>query len=63
MTRTVTNGYRVVWDLGYYIDTEDADYALDLYLGLCKLPAFLEDLRRPRIVRVSEGELIFPIPT
>lgn len=60
MTRPhVKNGYRVVWDIGWWLEYETADEALDLYLALRGLPAFQDDLFRPRIVRVQNGELQF----
>lgn len=58
--RKVWNGYRVVWDVGWWLDYEDADKALDLYLSLRDLPAFQEDIRRPQLFRVSAGKLILP---
>lgn len=53
----IKNGYRVVWDLGFCLDYEDADEALDLYCRLSVLPAFQEDVRRPLVLSIKDGEL------
>lgn len=52
------NGYRVFWDIGYSLDYEDADEALDFYCAMAEHPWHQEDIRRPRIFRVRNGELI-----
>jgi hypothetical protein len=57
----VWNGYRVVWDVGWWLEYADADEALDACLALSSLPAFQEDVRRPRVFRVREGQAVFPL--
>lgn len=61
-TPHVWNGYRVVWDLGWWLDYENADTALDLYCALSKLPAFQEEPYRPVIVPIRGGVLQFGPP-
>lgn len=53
----VENGYRVVWGVGFWLDYTSADEALDLYCALEPLPAFEDELLRPRIVPIRGGEL------
>lgn len=55
----VRDGWRLFWDVGYWLDYEDADEALDAYCALASLPAFQEDVRRPRIFRRRDGKTIF----
>lgn len=62
--KRVLDGYRLFWDVGWWLDYDDADEALDACLALSSLPAFQEDIRRPRIFRVRNGEIRFdPMPS
>lgn len=58
------NGYRVVWFPGYWIDHATYDEAHAMFCALESLPAFRDELFRPRIVKIRDGRLdldaVFP---
>lgn len=59
MEAQVENGYRVVWDTGYFLDYDTYDEAHDMFCALEKLPAFQEEMLKPKIVPIRDGELLF----
>lgn len=60
----VRDGYRVVWDIGWWLDYAYYQEAWQLYCALADRPAFQDEPFRPRIVAIRDGELdpdaVFP---
>lgn len=53
----VRDGYRVVWDIGWWLDYVYYQEAWRLYWALVRRPAFQEEPFTPRIVAIRDGEV------